>query len=152
MLARRPDEYLTRTRDDVVPNFAAWLAPVPGFPGEQCDRRIIPGLLYLIQQYRLTLTDCYSIKGVHRQSGEHPLGLAADLVPAPNGSWELVGELAAWAEPVQNRPRAPFRWVGYNGDLDHGDPQHTSNPHLHLSWSHAATPWNYPAEWVSVWR
>jgi hypothetical protein len=149
--ANRPDSYLESNGNG--PDFDEWLAPVPGFPGERCDRRIMANLLYLIETYRLTLTDCYSIGGAHRTSGEHPLGLAADLVPAPNGSWNLVAELAAWAEPQQNHPRSPFRWVGYNGDADHGDPQHAPNSaHIHLSWSHAESRWNFPAQWVTVWR
>ena len=64
------------------------------------------------------------------------------LVPAPGGSWAEVARLARWAEPRQNRPRAPFRWVGWNGDFNHGDPRHCRldrgcPAHLHLSWSHS---------------
>jgi hypothetical protein len=55
-------------------------------------------------------------------------------VPGPGGSWKDVDRLAKWAEPRQNHPRAPFRWVGYNGDRNHG-----RGNHLHLSWSHTAT-------------
>ena len=55
--------------------------------------------------------------------------------------------LARWAEPRQNRPRAPFRWVGYNGDANHG-----CGNHLHLSWSHAEVARYRIAPWVEVFR
>ena len=53
--------------------------------------------------------------------------------------------LARWAEPRQNHPRAPFRWVGWNGDFNHGHPSvckpsRGCAPHLHLSWAHSRTP------------
>lgn len=119
-----------------------WPVALPDFPGESCDPRIIPDLLQLVQRYRILVSDCYSLDPVHASSGEHPLGLAVDLVPAPGGSWDLVDELAAWAEPQQDHPRDPFRWVGYNGDSNHG-----RGNHLHLSWQHGP---GRPAEWVSV--
>ena len=44
------------------------------------------------------------------------------------------------AAPVP--PRFPFRWVGWNGDFNHGHPSvcrpsRGCAPHLHLSWSHS---------------
>jgi hypothetical protein len=130
----------------------AWLASVPGFPGEKCDRRILPNLVYLIQRYRLAVTDCYALAG-HEPDGEHPMGLGVDLVPAAGGSWSLVAKLAAAAEPSQNAPRPPFRWVGWNGDSGHGDPAHAGrNAHLHLSWNHGGGGFDQPAEWVLVAR
>ena len=64
------------------------------------------------------ITDGYSMGDVHAANGEHPLGLALDIVPDfdEGGTWADITSLALWAEPRQNRPRAPFRWVGYNGD------------------------------------
>ena len=50
-----------------------------------------------------------------------------------DASWAPITRLAHWAEPVQNQPRPPFRWVGYDGDAGHG-----CGNHLHLSWEHAA--------------
>jgi hypothetical protein len=129
-----------------------WLATVPGYPGEKCDRRILPNLLYLIDRYKLAVTDCYALAG-HEAGGEHPLGLGVDLVPGHGGSWDLVARLAAAAEPEQNQPVAPFRWVGWNGDAGHGDPAHAgSNAHLHLSWLHAAAAFGQQADWVEVAR
>jgi hypothetical protein len=53
-----------------------------------------------------------------------------------------VSRLARWAEPRQYHPRFPFRWVGWNGDFNHGHPSICKRsrgcaPHLHLSWSHS---------------
>ena len=53
--------------------------------------------------------------------------------------------LALWAEPVQNQPVPPFRWVGYDGDAGHG-----CGNHLHLSWNHAPAAQFQLAEWVEV--
>jgi hypothetical protein len=120
----------------------AWPVALPGFPGESCDPRIIPNVIALTRRYKLTVTDCFSTNPVHASDGEHPLGLAVDLVPAPDGSWDLVDRLAHWAEPTQDHPRPPFRWVGYDGDSNHG-----RGNHLHLSWSHGP---GRPAETVTV--
>jgi hypothetical protein len=62
-----------------------------------------------------------------------------------NSAWKPITRLARWAEPVQNRPIAPFRWVGYDGDAGHG-----CGNHLHLSWNHAPTPEYTLAPWVEV--
>jgi len=115
--------------------------PVPGQPWALVDRRILPDVLYLVRRYRVRVTEGYARTGYARL-GEHPLGLAVDLEPGPGGSWADVSRLARWAEPRQNRPRFPFRWVGWNGDHNHGDPSHCKpakgcSPHLHLSWSHS---------------
>jgi hypothetical protein len=123
------------------------ITDVPGFPGVRADSRIIPDILALVQQYHLNVESCYSSNPVHDQDGEHPLGLACDLVPADptDAGWDLVDQLAARVEPVQNQPIPPFRWVGYNGDANHG-----RGNHLHLSWIHApAAPYTV-AQWVEV--
>jgi hypothetical protein len=115
--------------------------PIPGQPWARVDRRILPDVLYLIRRYHVQVGDGYATRG-HEPRGEHPLGLAVDLYPGPGGSWREVGRLAKWAEPRQNRTRPPFRWVGWNGDANHGDPRHCRPvrgcpPHLHLSWDHS---------------
>jgi hypothetical protein len=118
---------------------------IPGFPGERIDERLLPDLLYLIRKYRLHVTDGYATSG-HAADGEHPLGLGVDLVPGPGGTWDDIDQLVRWAEPVQGRPRRPFRWVGYDGDANHG-----RGHHLHLSWDHAPVPSQTPpAAWVEV--
>jgi len=113
---------------------------LPGEPYVRVDRRIVRDVLYLIRRYHVWVGAGYAVKG-HELHGEHPLGLAVDLYPGAGGSWRSVARLAKWAEPRQNHPRPPFRWVGWNGDANHGDPRHCRisrgcPPHLHLSWSH----------------
>jgi len=121
------------------------IVPIPGLPGESVDERILPDVLWLISTFRVTVSDGYAHEG-HAPGGEHPLGLAVDLEPGPTGTWDDVDRLAQWAEPTQGRPRPPFRWVGYNGDVNHG-----RGNHLHLSWNHAPAPARTPpAAWVDV--
>ena len=106
--------------------------PIPGQAGASIDRRILPGVLWMIRRYRVRIGDGFSLGRNHEARGEHPLGLAVDIYPGPGGSWRQVSRLARWAEPRQNRPRPPFRWVGYRGDWNHGP-----GNHLHLSWRHS---------------
>jgi RTX calcium-binding nonapeptide repeat (4 copies) len=120
--------------------------PIPGQPGERIDRRILPNVLYLIRRYKIRITDGYARHG-HARNGEHPLGLALDIEPGPGGSWKKVSRLAKWAEPRQNRPRMPFRWVGYRGDPGHGP-----GDHLHLSWMHSPGRPFRPVRRVWVWQ
>jgi hypothetical protein len=111
------------------------IVPIPGFPGERIDRRLLTDIRWLRRRYPIFITDGHSNDPVHAANGEHPLGLALDIVPDPGaGTWRDITALARWAEPRQNEPRTPFRWVGYDGDSNHG-----RNHHLHLSWSHSVT-------------
>lgn len=128
--------------------------PVPGQPWALVDRRILPDVLYLVRRYRVRVTEGYAVTG-HSRLGEHPLGLAVDLEPGPGGSWADVSRLARWSEPRQNRPRFPFRWVGWNGDFNHGHPSlcrpaRGCYPHLHLSWSHSPGRPRHPVRTVWV--
>ena len=118
---------------------------IPGFRGEKIDRRLIDDVAYLRERFKIFVTDGYSLDPVHSRNGEHPIGLALDIVPdfANGGTWRRITRLANWAEPRQDRPRAPFRWVGYNGDAGHG-----RGHHLHLSFSHSPTPYNDPARMI----
>jgi RTX calcium-binding nonapeptide repeat (4 copies) len=129
--------------------------PIPGQSWAQVDRRILPDVLYLIRRYHIGIGDGYATTG-HTRYGEHPLGLAVDIYPGPGGSWGEVARLARWAEPRQNRPRPPFRWVGWNGDRNHGDPRRCRPsrgcpPHLHLSWAHSPGRPGRPVRTVWVW-
>lgn len=117
---------------------------IPGMPGERIDSRLLADIRYLVAKYKVRITDGYAMEG-HAAAGEHPIGLAVDIVPGPGGSWNDIDRLAKWAEPRQNRPRAPFRWVGYNGDANHG-----RGNHLHLSWRHTPSRRGQPA--AAVWR
>ncbi len=118
--------------------------PLPGQSWALVDSRILPDVLYLIRRYHVRITEGYGTVG-HTHYGEHPLSLAVDIEPGAGGSWDDVSRLARWAEPSQNRPRPPFRFVGWNGDYNHGHPsvckpRFGCAPHLHLSWSHSPTP------------
>jgi hypothetical protein len=135
-----------------IANRRAWLEPVPGFPGELCDARIVAEVAGITRAYGLRLTDCYG-GAPHAVGGEHPLGLATDLVPI-DGDWrrtERLARAAAWRPTCASSGcahRGPFRVVLYNGFPGHGDPRYSSRPHLHLSWDHApARPFS-PAAWV----
>lgn len=118
---------------------------IPGFPGERIDRRLLRDVKWMIRKYKIYITDGFSTDPVHSANGEHPVGLALDIVPnrAAGGRWRDLGRLARWAEPRQNQPRSPFRWVGYNGDANHG-----RGHHLHLSWSHSPSKFGKPARTV----
>jgi Ca2+-binding RTX toxin-like protein len=115
--------------------------PVPGQTWARVDRRILADVLYLVRRYRVRITEGFGTVG-HEPFGEHPLGLAVDIGPGAGGTWADVSRLARWAEPRQHHPRFPFRWVGWNGDFNHGHPSvckpsRGCAPHLHLSWSHS---------------
>ena len=123
--------------------------PIPGFPGEKADRRLLTDIKYLRRKYDIFVTDGLSDDRVHAANGEHPIGLALDIVPnaAKGGTWKEISRLAKRAEPQQNAPIAPFRWVGYNGDAGHG-----RGNHLHLSWNHSDTRPGRPAKTVYTLR
>jgi uncharacterized membrane protein YgcG len=123
--------------------------PIPGFPGEKADRRLLTDIKYLRRKYDIFVTDGLSHDRVHAANGEHPIGLALDIVPnaATGGTWKEISRLAKRAEPEQNAPIAPFRWVGYNGDAGHG-----RGNHLHLSWNHSDARAGHPARTVYTMR
>jgi len=130
--------------------------PLPGQTWARVDRRILADVLYLVRRYRVRITEGFGTVG-HEPFGEHPLGLAVDIEPGPGGTWADVSRLARWAEPRQNHPRSPFRWVGWNGDFNHGHPSVCKRsrgcaPHLHLSWRHSPTPPRRIARTVLVWQ
>jgi hypothetical protein len=119
--------------------------PIPDFPGEKIDRRLLPDIAWMERRFDIFITDGYSTDPVHDANGEHPIGLATDIVPneAEGGTWSKIGTLANLAEPKQNQPILPWRWVGWNGDPGHG-----RGDHLHLSWSHSVTEPRHPARVV----
>jgi len=118
---------------------------IPGFPGEEIDRRLLPDIRWMKRRFDIFITDGYSTDPVHAAVGEPPIGLATDIVPnsAAAGTWNEIGELAHLAEPRQDQPIMPWRWVGWTGDPGHG-----RGDHLHLSWSHSDTDPEHPARVV----
>lgn len=135
-------------------------ASIPHESGDMVDKRIIPDLRWIAQRYPIYVTDGYSgplpngehagCDNCHVKGSDHYNGLAVDIVPADPSSrcdshWTAITALALWAEPRQNAPLVPFRWVGYNGDAGHG-----CGNHLHLSWNHAPVARFQLAEWVEV--
>jgi hypothetical protein len=136
------------------PDRGGWLAPVPGFPGERCDRRIVADVVFVTTRYGVRLTDCFG-GAPHALNGEHPLGVAADLVPI-DGDWDRTARLAAdfgWSRSCAASGcanRGPFRVLLYNGFPGHGDPSSTRTPHLHVSWEHGRAEPFAPVPWVRV--
>jgi hypothetical protein len=135
-------------------------ASVPHEAGDMVDRRIVPDLVWIAKRYPIYITDGYSgplpngrhvgCDECHVHDSDHYNGLAVDIVPLGGGttcdaSWAPITRLAEWAEPVQNAPVPPFRWVGYEGDAGHG-----CGNHLHLSWNHTPAPMFTLAETVEV--
>jgi len=135
-------------------------ASVPHEAGDMVDRRIVPDLKWLAAHYPIYVTDGYSgplpsgthagCNRCHTRNSDHYNGLAVDIVPVGGGNrcdktWRAITRLARWAEPLQNQPRPPFRWVGYERDAGHG-----CGNHLHLSWNHAPAREYQLAEWVEV--
>ena len=118
--------------------------PIPGFPGERVDRRLLPDIRWMKREYKIFITDAYAPSG-HAANGEHPIGLALDIVPdsGHGGNWKQITRLAKRFEPQQNQVRPPMRWVGYNGDAGHG-----RGNHLHLSYLHSETRPRKPARKV----
>lgn len=135
-------------------------ASIPHEAGDMVDKRILPDLRWIAKRWPLYVTDGYSgplpngthvgCDECHVKNSDHYNGLAVDVVPLEPSSrcdskWTAITELALWAEPVQNNPVPPFRWIGYEGDAGHG-----CGNHLHLSWNHAPVAQFQLAEWVEV--
>lgn len=135
-------------------------ASIPHEEDDMVDRRIVPDLRWIASHFPIYVTDGYSgplpngrqvgCGRCHTRHSDHYNGLAVDIVPVGgssrcDASWRPITRLAHWAEPLQNHPRPPFRWVGYDGDAGHG-----CGNHLHLSWNHAPAPEYRLAEWVEV--
>jgi hypothetical protein len=113
----------------------------PGRDSQAVDSRIWPDAVWLLETYGLQVTAA-------REAGHqtHGDGTALDLVPAPGGSWDETTKRAAedlgWTPGCAAsgvKPVCPLvpaiHFIGYNGyDSNHGDPDHSSIPHLHVSW------------------
>jgi hypothetical protein len=120
---------------------------IPEFPGERIDRRLLKDIAWMRDKFKILVADGYSNAKSHQRNGEHPLGLAIDVLPDESigGDWGLINDLARWAEPRQNQTRPAFRWVGYWGDKRHGP-----RDHLHISWNHSPTRPKHVARTVTT--
>lgn len=108
------------------------IVALPHDPGEKTSSRIVGDITLLERYFRVKVTDSYATSG-HAAGGEHPVGLAADIVPdtARGGTWDDVDRLAAFAAKFPNI----FRFVGYDGRFGTTAwPNHGRGNHLHLSW------------------
>ena len=85
---------------------------IPGFPGEMIDRRLLTDIQWLEQRYPIFITDGYSMDDVHAENGEHPIGLALDIVPnkAEGGRWARHHEARPLgrAAPEPSAPAVPL--------------------------------------------
>ncbi len=150
-------------------HLAALPRSVTSVPDTECDARIIPDVVYLVRRFGVLVTACYGTG--HEPAGEHPLGAAIDAVPR-DGDWTrtMRAALAIGWQPAcatsgvaPECAHPPFRFIGYNGYPDHGDPLHcvpcSGGPHLHISWLTSASEgepeaglhYTYePAGWIEV--
>jgi len=129
-------------------------------PPEPVDARIWPDAVWLLESYDLRVTAA-------RESGHntHGDGTAMDLVPLAGHGWGQTALRAAtdlgWTPGCAASGTAPvcplapaIQFIGYNGyDEHHGDPAHSSSPHLHVSWKsseYGCPGLCPPREWVEV--
>jgi hypothetical protein len=138
---------------------------VPHVEGAYIDKRIKRNLVWIARHFRIYVTEGFAGRlpngekvgcpQCHVRHSEHKIGLAVDIVPLHNDwtgecnrRWKSTTKLAHWAEPDQDQPLPPFRWVGYDGDEGHG-----CGDHLHLSWNHHEKYKRYkPSRWVEIFR
>ncbi|HET8861838.1 MAG TPA: lytic transglycosylase domain-containing protein [Solirubrobacterales bacterium] len=131
---------------------------------EAVDVRIWPDAVWLLETYDLR------VKAAREPGHEtHGDGTAMDMVPVAGRGWDgttLKAALAlgwipscGWNGAAPVCPLVPaIEFIGYNGyDSNHGDPAHSSTPHLHVSWKsseYGCPGLCEPREWVEVfpWR
>ena len=108
---------------------------------QEVDARIWANAVWFLEHYDLRVTAAR--EGGHQTHGD---GTALDMAPAPGRGWDGTAKRAAedlgWSRGCAESGVRPvcklvpaIVFVGYNGyDKFHGDPQHSSLPHLHVSW------------------
>lgn len=126
------------------------------------DSRIAPALAYMLTKYNMCADD-----GLANGHLSHGAGLGVDIRPKGNNNskqvWKDTVEAAArdmgwtgdsadegkkggcasyssYGQCVGGSGNIPqwVRWIGYNGDVDHGDPWHVfggSYAHIHIGWA-----------------
>ncbi|MBN8867517.1 MAG: hypothetical protein J0H98_08180 [Solirubrobacterales bacterium] len=108
------------------------IVPVPGYPGERINSRVLGPALAFLKKWNLFLTDAY---GPGHASPEHTVaGTAIDVVPGAGGSWSKVAQAAYEAVRIGWTP------VGYDGThgteawSGHGPPSMAGgNAHAHIT-------------------
>jgi hypothetical protein len=117
------------------------LVPIPGPDGggQLIFAPLLGAVEALMRRFHAHVSAGWAPQGTHAPNSDHHWGGAVDLIPGIGGSWDLIDQLAHIAEPTQNHPAPPFRWVGYTGDPNHG-----RGNHLHLSWFRGG-PFGLPA-------
>ena len=126
------------------------------------DSRIATNIAYLVNNYKMCADD-----GLANGHKSHGAGLGIDMRPKDGNSkavWKETVEQAArdmgwygdsasdskgsksscasysgYGTCVGGQGKIPkwVRWIGYNGDVDHGDPWHVfggSYAHIHIGW------------------
>jgi Transglycosylase SLT domain len=133
-----------------------------GYSVQEVDARIWANAVWLLETYDLRVTAAR--EGGHQTHGD---GTALDIVPASNRGWDGTAKRAAedlgWSSGCAESGVKPvcklvpaIHFIGYNGyDVNHGDPAHSSSPHLHVSWEssgYGSCPGVTcgPHEWVMV--
>lgn len=132
------------------------------------DSRVAPGLAYLLTKYDMCAAD--GLADGHKSHGAGISVDLAPKSGNSKEVWKNSTEAAARAigwfgdgatDPIGSQHGCAFydggygqcmhiihpdkipkwvRWIGYNGDIDHGDPWHCQSnggscyPHLHISW------------------
>ena len=151
-------------RETYISHAKGRIVPIPKDighqPGAYIDRRLLGNIRYIDQRFGpIYITEGYAgpLRGrgtvgcpdCHVSNSDHFTGLALDIAVPGSGTcdrrWRRITALAKWAEPRQDIVRAPFRWVGYDGDTAHG-----CGHHLHLSWNSAPTRSFRVARWVEL--
>lgn len=133
----------------------------------QIDRRVLANVIFMAEHYDLTITQGLGHAGTGSPSVSHNYGTAVDMVPAGSqavAEWQRTAERLArdlgWTpECGFSGSRGPcalapaIRFIGYNGfsDGNHGDPAHTGNPHIHISWECACGPYDGVFHGLSSW-
>jgi diketogulonate reductase-like aldo/keto reductase len=72
------------------------------------------------RNYEIFITDGYSTAHYHAPNGEHPIGLALDIVPyrSRGGTWRKITELAKLAEKHGKTPaQILLNWNAARGNI-----------------------------------
>lgn len=104
------------------------IVPVPGFPGERINSKVLDTFLQLSKRFKLFLTDAY---GPGHKSIEHTrLGTAIDVVPHPGmgGTWADVNRAVAYSV---RRGFTPVYYDGSGGSINL--PPHGPGHHAHIT-------------------